>query len=152
MGDSKSGGKERTAPVPPPSNGERVWVHTASPPSTVHIPRRSDAGGCLCVVFLQSPASSICSPQPSRCGSLQRSQKRATIFFSLAAPMASRATQSEEEPASHRAVSPLGPHPALSPLKLTLRERRAELPPSPNKKTVHCLPFFHELLPTIVPA
>lgn len=69
MGEIKSGRKERAALCPPPSNGERVWAHTASPPSTAHIPRRSDAGDCLCAIFLQTPVSSICSPQSSQRGS-----------------------------------------------------------------------------------
>lgn len=98
---------------------------------------------------LQSPASAHPSPLSV---ALLGSQERTTILFSLAAPVAFRATQSEEKPASHSTVSPLGPHPALSPFKLTLRERRAELPTPPQKMTVHCLPFFHELLSTIVPA
>lgn len=114
-----------------------------------HVVQMLVALSVLSFYSLQPPASA----HPSPLGvALQRSQERTTILFSLAAPMASRATQSEEEPASHRTVSPLGPHPALSPFKLTPRERRAELPPSPDKKTVHCLPFFHEFLPTIVPA
>lgn len=151
-GDSKSGRKERAAPVPPPSSGERVWAHSAPPPSTAHIPRRSDAGGCLCVVFLQSPASSICSPQPSQCGSPETSGKDHNPFLlgcSKGFPSYTkwRGTSFTQYHQSS------GPHPALCPFKLTLSIRRAELPPQKIKRLFTAsLSFMNCFLPSFQPS